>query len=123
MIGRENLICGSGVALTPPSGAAGMSPPPAPSYGVLPRGRESGRWCPGRLGQRCSRQSWRPPIVVIPSTFRACSAISQRIPTEDRLASGGGRTHHSNGLLLVNFVLNEVSKTHGDWAKAKGHIE
>src|SRR5918995_5078618 len=103
---------------------SGSARPTSPSFGVSPRGRESGRWCPGRLDRRCSRWSWvSPPDIVISSTFRACSAISQRIPTEDRLASGGGRTPHSNGLLLVNFVLNEVSKTHGDWAKAKGHIE
>jgi hypothetical protein len=39
-----------------------------------------------------------------------CPARSQRISTEDRLASGGGMAHHPNELLLVNFVLNEVSQ-------------
>ena len=33
----------------------------------------------------------------------------QHAPTEDRLASRSGRAHHPNGLLLVNFVLNQAA--------------
>src|SRR5215218_6140043 len=83
----------------------------APSFGGSPRGREPTRWCLARSGRRCSRQSRGPPNVAIPSSLRVCAAArSQRIFTEDRLASGGRMVHHSIAVVITSCLTNFVER-------------
>src|SRR5215216_7865495 len=43
-----------------------------------------------------------------------CSARSQRIFTEDRLASGGRMVHHSIAVVITSFLTNFVERRQGE---------